>query len=423
MSATALTKQELVEELLAELDVSPDAYQKAKSRYDSLSEWLAGATSESRHYSPHVYPQGSFRLGTVIKPIDPNGDFDLDLGCRLRKGITKGTHTQRQLKELVGRDLERYRRAQNINAPLEPHHRCWRLQYADHYNFHLDAVPSIPEERAERIRLKEAIASYWHVEGTLAGNLADHSGAITDNRDPNFNVISPKWRVSNSEGYALWFESRMKLATKLVEERVLTAKAAKIDDLPVYEWKTPLQRVVQILKRHRDAMYLKDPDSAPISIIITTLAGLAYAGQADIATALEEVLANMGKFVRATRPRVPNPVNPEEDFADRWYDPKKAHLKLEENFWRWLNKARSDFASLSATDDAVLFEQTATAGFAAKLPKRLGKIRQKADLLKKVGLIGAGARTSATGVLGSAGVVNLPHKFYGESPLHPDQAR
>ena len=75
MSTTSLTKQELIEELLTELDVSPDAYKTAKKRYESLSEWLTGPSAKCRVHAPHVYPQGSFRLGTVIKPIDPKEDF------------------------------------------------------------------------------------------------------------------------------------------------------------------------------------------------------------------------------------------------------------------------------------------------------------------------------------------------------------
>jgi hypothetical protein len=36
---------------------------------------------------------------------------------------------------------------------------------------------------------------------------------------------------------------------------------------------------------------------------------------------LERILTDMHLYVRQTIPRVPNPVNPAEDFADKWYDP------------------------------------------------------------------------------------------------------
>jgi len=68
------------------------------------------------------------------------------------------------------------------------------------------------------------------------------TGAITDDRLWNYRIIDGGWRLSNSEGFARWFELRMKLAKVLMEKVALDAKIAKIDDLPAYRWKSPLQR-------------------------------------------------------------------------------------------------------------------------------------------------------------------------------------
>lgn len=52
--------------------------------------------------------------------------------------------------------------------------------------------------------------------------------------------------------------------------------AESVRAVPKYQSnKTPLQRAVQILKRHRDIMFAGDEDK-PVSIIITTLAAKAY---------------------------------------------------------------------------------------------------------------------------------------------------
>src|SRR5208337_1219737 len=146
----------------------------------------------------------------------------------------------------------------------------------------------------------------------LAKLVAGSAGAITDNRLKNYDIISDDWRISNSEGFARWFESRMKLARLLLEKRAVAVKAAQVDDLPAYRWKSPLQRCVQILKRHRDVMFADNLDRKPISIIITTLAGKAYQGEVEIAEALDRILSNMGSLINPTTPRVPNPVNPAE---------------------------------------------------------------------------------------------------------------
>ena len=78
----------------------------------------------------------------------------------------------------------------------------------------------------------------------------------------------------------------------------------------------------------------------------------------NVGEALRSILSRMGDFVGRVTPRVANPVNPAEDFADKWADPKYTHLKLEENFWRWLRKAQEDFGVLQTTMDIrVLSEQ------------------------------------------------------------------
>ena len=48
---------------------------------------------------------------------------------------------------------------------------------------------------------------------------------------------------------------------QLVERRLY----ASVEDVPPYEWKTPLQRSIQILKRHRDVMFRDEPRRAPRS--------------------------------------------------------------------------------------------------------------------------------------------------------------
>jgi hypothetical protein len=103
---------------------------------------------------------------------------------------------------------------------------------------------------------------------------------------------------------------------------------------------------VQLLKRHRDIWFYGDPDGKPASIIITTLSARAYQGEANIAGALGTILSTMGKLVNPTVPRLPNPVNPAEDFADRWRDPASRHHNLETKFWQWLWQAQLDFETI-----------------------------------------------------------------------------
>lgn len=375
------TNHRIVEEIVASIDIPESAYEKAIARYKDLGEWFGRPEAKCAMYAPHIFPQGSFRLGTVVR----GEEYDLDFGCRLRKGVSKSTHTQKQLKTLVGKDMEDYRLARRIESALKEKPRCWRLQYADELNFHMDGVPSIPTDGLLRQPIIEAMMRSGTAEA-LAREVAEYAGSITDNRQDNYEIISPDWRISNSEGYALWFESRMRMAVSLQKRLALQETSADVEELPTRRWKSPLQQCVQILKRHRDVMFLDDPDGKPISVIITTLAAEAYQGEEDVGSALEGILANMGRYVRKAKPRVPNPVNPVEDFADKWYDPKHQHLNLEGKFNQWLMQVQTDFDIISQSRDPGFIAEQVHDKFASTLDER--------SLREKMGLGAASTITS-----------------------------
>ena len=391
---TSLVANSVLEEIVGTIEITLSDYETASKRYKDVAAWFARPVATCARFSPHIYPQGSFRLGTVVRPITSAGEYDLDLGCRLEFGITKQTHTQKQLKQLVGADLEGYRAARGIKDSLEPMHRCWRLKYADTLTFHMDTVPSIPESVTRRGLIREAIEKSG-VASAFAKNIADLTGSITDDRLPNYGFVSEDWRISNSEGYARWFEGRMKLASSLLNERAALAKVAQVYALPAYQWKSPLQACVQILKRHRDLMFAANPDAKPISVIITTLAAQAYRGQTVIADALDRILATMGSLVRPTVPRVPNPVNPAEDFADKWGDAKYMHLGLEENFWRWLEKAKADFQAIADERQVNVMVEKARTAFRADIDAR--KLAAKLGATAGASLLGAAVEPSGLG--------------------------
>ena len=371
------TRNHIIEEVAGSIDIPDSAYEKADARYKDLGAWFGRPDAHSYVFNPHIYPQGSFRLGTVIRPVDDDGEYDLDMGCRLRVGLTKKSITQQQLKNLVGSDLEEYRVVRGIQEKREEKPRCWRLKYADKLKFHLDTVPSIPETAERRRLINEAIVRTG-ATAEIASRVADLTGAITDNRMWNYKIIHDDWLLSNSEGFALWFESRMRLAMALMESLALQAKAAKLDELPAYRWKTPLQRCVQLLKRHRDVFFTDDQDGKPASIIITTLSDRAYQGEANIADALEMILTTMGALVNPTSPRVPNPVNPAEDFADKWSDPASRHHNLEAKFGRWLRQAQIDFAAIGNERKPELIVEMAKS--------KLGALLNVKDISTKIGI-------------------------------------
>ena len=134
------TENSIIEVLIEAIDIPESTYDKAEQRYKDLGDWFGREKSICAPYEPHIFPQGSFRLGTVIRPLNMDEEYDLDLACELRNGIFKGTHSQEQLKKMVGSEVETYRDYRGIENEKEEKHRCWRLQYKDDIKFHMDIV-------------------------------------------------------------------------------------------------------------------------------------------------------------------------------------------------------------------------------------------------------------------------------------------
>lgn len=368
----------ILEEIAKTIEIPESAYETAEKRYNDLGSWFARPESKCSRFDPHVNAQGSFRLGTVIRPLKDDDAYDLDLACRLCSGITKGTYTQHQVKTLIGSDLESYRNARSIQKPKEEMHRCWRLEYADHLSFHMDIVPCIPEDHPTHRLIREAIVRARSTNERLARTIAELSVNITDNRHPDYRFLTTKWLISNPEGYARWFESRMGLARTFLESLKRQLRAAGIEEIPAFKWKTPLQRCVQMFKRHRDIMFADHDDVKPISIIITTLAAHSYQGEADLWEATRNLLDRMEGLINPQFPHVPNPVNPAEDFADKWDTPEGRARGLQQNFRRWLVQARSDFKSIASARDT---------GYIAELAgRKLHSHLRSSDLRERIGI-------------------------------------
>jgi len=319
--------RQFLQELAESLDISDAQYEAAVKHYESVGDWLSKDDSPIAVHDPQIYPQGSFRLCTMIKPYNDADQYDIDLVCEL-KALKKENVTQKQLKDMVGdrlKENERYRKM------LKEGKRCWTLQYADSARFHMDILPAIPDDEINEIARE------------IGANLAQSAILITDRELHN-------WQRSNPVGYAEWFKERMHI--QFDAKRMLLAESlrADVEEVPEYKVKTPLQQSIQILKRHRDIMFADDKDDKPISIIITTLAARAYNNEADLLEALQNIIAKMPSLIERDEQGnalVANPVNPLENFADKW----KKHPEKETKFRKWLEQVKDDLeAALRAGD-------------------------------------------------------------------------
>ena len=315
---------EILERLAREIDVPSEVYENAVECYGEVGEWLGAEDSELLVDSPIVYSQGSFRLGTAVRPIRATDEVDVDLVCRL--GQRKAQTTQQRLKERIGDRLKANEKYADI---LEERRRCWTLNYPG--QFHLDVLPAILSDEGD-------------------GNCI----LVTD-RDLS------RWQHSNPIGYADWFYASM--VTKLREAKEVIAKAAGIDieDVPEWSVRTPLQRAVQLLKHHRDLYFSCDNEDRPVSVIVTTLAAKAYGQEEDLEEALRGLVKRIPNFIerRGDHWWIENPANPRENFADKWNEAPSRR----EAFMRWLEQVDADLSEALLLKSATMAEERLAASF------------------------------------------------------------
>ncbi len=313
MLRTTRTEIESLLKSVAEaLDIPDELHEDVELKYLQMAEHLSDKESKLTANSLKIYPQGSFRLGTVVKPLTDEDEYDIDLVCEL--DIQKTSITQADLKKRIG---DRLKSDDDLKEKVVESRRCWRINFTE--QLHMDVLPAIPNE----------------------DNLP--TGILLTDKELRH------WQTSNPIKYADWFKNRMRIV--LLEKRAALAKSLSVDvaELPDWQVKTPLQRVVQLLKRHRDVFFANAPDRRPVSIIITTLAAWAYQNQEDLQPSLLSILTGMEDFIMEKDGKyiVQNPADEDENFADKW----NQYPDRRKDFFNWLEKAKADFGTMFASKD------------------------------------------------------------------------
>lgn len=126
---------DLYERVVKDIDISDALFDAAEREYTELGKWI---DSETPTYKVSIYPQGSFALGTVNKPIKGTDDYDLDLVCEFEEqyGLSARVLKQSVVKPL----LERYKKTK---GEIEEKRRCWHVEYVDVPKFHMDVIPAV----------------------------------------------------------------------------------------------------------------------------------------------------------------------------------------------------------------------------------------------------------------------------------------
>lgn len=367
----------LLEGTIAQLDIPPHLYQQAVDKYQRVARCL-GAGDESDDNQLLIYPQGSFRLGTVIRPT-ADADYDIDLVFGV--SVTKEQTTQAGLKQFAGQRLRDYVVSAGGAVALEEGSRCWTLKWS---GFHMDVLPALPDP--------------------------DHlpTGILLTDRELYY------WQCSDPIGFANWFHAQMR--EQFIRRRALLAqeRAAHIDDVPAWEVKTTLQRAVQVLKRHRDIYFAHRQSLKPASILVTTIAGHAYGDHDNLFEAVLHIAAGMTQFIERRHgvTWVGNPVLPQENFADKW----REHPERERAFFEWVTQLRRDLQEAASCRGLDKVVERLNTSFGPEVRRAAENLGQQYRSGREGGKLASAAATGGL-VMGSArpAVAVRPHNFYGET--------
>lgn len=388
---------EILDELGKVLDISPSQHEAAVKSYEFVGNWLSAPDSPLSLYYPEVRPQGSFLLGTMIKPVHEDDELDIDIVCQFTG--KKESWTQADLKKVVGDRLKAHNTLKRLLD--EEGRRCWTLRYAETAKFHLDILPAIVNS-GYKVLLENAMSA----ENLDYTN--DLSIRITDKKLPNYLTSTrvQEWLKSDPFAYAIWFYSQAS-----VNEYKTYSLLESTRPVPIYQKnKLPLQRIVQILKWHRDLMF-KGDCCKPISIIITTLAGKAYQQQHDITQGLVEVIDRIPLFIEERYDFkynrkikwIGNPVNLEENFADKWPD----EAKKEESFFDWLKQVKGDIKKALGQKQMFNIHEALRRPFGEKeIDMVFNSLGNKAKAQRDTGKM---RMASGTGLLGEIGRTTIVH--------------
>lgn len=338
---------DLLEILSENLSITKTQHEAAVQSYVAVGKYLSNENSALAEFQPYIKPQGSFIIGTTIQSIDEDGDIDLDVVCEFKK--KPDNWAQFHLKNAVGDRLKESDRYSDMLD--EEGRRCWTLKYRENaesanQRYHMDILPALISSGYSIILEKAMSADTYEEFDKLRLSITDkEESGYTTETTPEY------WKQSNPYGYAIWFMNIAKTINGIKKRTFSLNEAVK--PAPEYqEARLPLQRVVQLLKRHRD-IYFKnqtDPEvkkQKPISCVITTLAARAYRGEEELIDALWGVVNRMEDEIEfKLDPRlgkevewISNPTNISENFADRWNDEGSVRR---ENFYRWLDQVKAD---------------------------------------------------------------------------------
>ncbi len=360
----------ILELICDRLQITATQHNLAEEKYRAVGNWLRAKESPLYRYEPVIYPQGSFRIGTTVRPIGRE-EYDVDLVCQLLNDgsiIDPMKLLNDVYAHIVSNDM--------YKPPVsEKKNRCVCINYKG--SFHLDILPARSDPHGDRNHI-----------------------LVPDKKNR-------QWMASNPIGYAEWFESRARVLIKLLEN-------ARIEPLPHYETlrdKLPLQQTVQLLKRWNRLVFKDNDDYLTPSIVLTTLAANKYNKEPLVTMALSNVIDGILEEALVTSGpiMVLNPTNLKECLSEKWIENSDRYR----SFIKALEQFKKEWSAI--------FHVSGVHNIAAGLSRLFGEDVVKESVKDFGKAIQANRKAEAIGInrsgtltgLGAAITAIKPNTFYG----------
>ena len=267
----AKNNQEFADFLKDEVNINQSRLDRLETSVGAVNDYLKGNLTGYQRMDR----QGSYALGTIIKPVDDNDEYDADIQIVMNADIqiVMNPNPKWEAKDYV-LEINRTLAGNKTYADkLRLKTRCVTIDYAG--DFHLDVVPRVT------INGKHYVC----------------------------NRIDNKFEETDGNGYRDWFNEKNRITGG------------------------NLKRVVRLLKHLRDD---KNSFTAK-SILLTTLAGNTIKASDEgttavstVADTLETVLSRMSDYLQQhpNMPEIKNPVRCRtEDFNRHWDQRRYANFR------------------------------------------------------------------------------------------------
>ena len=373
-----------IEDLIKGLDITPTMYENARTKYQRVGKYL-----HEKGMNVDIFPQGSFAIGTVVRPYTRGADKSYDLDFICLNNVEKHRTSPKDEKFLPYNALMESAAYKEILCS-EEYDKCWTLEYAkvSDSEFNMDIVPAVSEDYSVVRELLDQGLDIKYSQKVIA---------ITDKKNNGY-----RWSTSNPKAYKEWFDEinkpflengRFERRNKILQEN--RKFFASIEEIPAELEHSALQRVIQILKRHRDVYFSKkhQEDNKPISAIITTIAAEIAKSSSSTVSIIEllqyvvkefEVYSNWQRMEQSVfescynskkvitrnngKWEIKNPVNPKDNLADSWIqNSSKATY-----FFEWVKQLKKDFVDAFTYEDDE-FIATLENGFGTSYVQRMIK--------------------------------------------------